>query len=73
MTSAKPPQPIQGVDYYLEGQNLVFTAHYLLKRGYCCNNGCRHCPYREGNAPKVAIAIVGLDAAAPAKRPPTDK
>ncbi|MGW8121082.1 MULTISPECIES: DUF5522 domain-containing protein [Roseivirga] len=24
---------------------MVFTAKYHLKRGYCCKNGCRHCPY----------------------------
>ncbi|WP_345159754.1 DUF5522 domain-containing protein [Pontibacter saemangeumensis] len=36
----------EGEDYYLNGQGLlVFTAKYLLKRGYCCQNGCRHCPY----------------------------
>lgn len=23
----------------------VFTEFYLLERGYCCQNGCRHCPY----------------------------
>jgi iron complex transport system substrate-binding protein len=23
----------------------VFTANYLRDRGYCCGNGCRHCPY----------------------------
>ncbi len=23
----------------------VFTANYLKDRGYCCGNGCRHCPY----------------------------
>ena len=22
-----------------------FTEQYLLKRGYCCESGCRHCPY----------------------------
>jgi hypothetical protein len=32
-------------DYYLEGGLMVFTAHYLMQRGYCCENGCRHCPY----------------------------
>jgi len=32
-------------DYYYEDGKLVFTAHYLKKRGYCCKNGCRHCPY----------------------------
>lgn len=25
----------------------VFTAAYLLDRGYCCGSGCRHCPYDE--------------------------
>ena len=23
----------------------VMTARYLADRGYCCNQGCRHCPY----------------------------
>ena len=36
----------QTEDYYLyENNKLVFTEYYLLKRGYCCQNGCRHCPY----------------------------
>ena len=34
-------------DYYYEGPYLVFTAAYHLKRGTCCNSGCRHCPWRE--------------------------
>ncbi len=24
---------------------LVFTAAYHTRRGYCCENNCRHCPY----------------------------
>lgn len=24
---------------------MVLTARYLLRRGYCCGTGCRHCPY----------------------------
>lgn len=36
---------IEGVDYVVENGLLVFTAAYLLKRGYCCGNGCRNCPY----------------------------
>ncbi|KYG78480.1 hypothetical protein AWW68_06845 [Roseivirga spongicola] len=33
-------------DYYIDDNGLlVFTAHYHKKRGYCCQNGCRHCPY----------------------------
>lgn len=36
----------QTEDYYLDENNrFVFTEYYLLKRGYCCQNGCRHCPY----------------------------
>jgi hypothetical protein len=27
--------------------NFVFTAVELLDRGYCCESGCRHCPYRD--------------------------
>ena len=41
----KPARPVEGEDYYLEGGLLVFTALYHLKRGYCCESGCRHCPY----------------------------
>ena len=36
---------IEGVDYYMENGFMVFTAHYLCNRGYCCESGCRHCPY----------------------------
>jgi hypothetical protein len=25
----------------------VLTAGYLRDRGYCCGNGCRHCPYYQ--------------------------
>ena len=32
-------------DYYIENGAWVFTASYLKRRGYCCGNGCRHCPY----------------------------
>jgi hypothetical protein len=42
------PQPAELTpeDFYMENGLLVFTASYHLKRGYCCNSGCRHCPYR---------------------------
>jgi hypothetical protein len=33
-------------DFYLdENENVVFTAAYHLKRGTCCGNDCRHCPF----------------------------
>ena len=37
---------VEGRDYYLnEAGNWVFTGYYHLKKGYCCQNACRHCPY----------------------------
>jgi hypothetical protein len=41
------PEPIlvQGRDYYMEDGRFVLTAFFLEQRGYCCKNGCRHCPY----------------------------
>ena len=38
---------VDGLDYYLENGLMVFTAHFLRRRGYCCDNGCRHCPYEK--------------------------
>lgn len=38
-------------DFYLSPEGyIVFTEQYHLKRGYCCQSGCRHCPY--GNSPE---------------------
>jgi hypothetical protein len=41
-------------DYYFEGPNIVFTAAYHLKRGYCCESGCRHCPYKSVDSDQSA-------------------
>ena len=41
-----PPPDLLPGDFYLDGPYLVFTAQYHLRRGYCCNSGCRHCPYQ---------------------------
>jgi hypothetical protein len=40
---------LQDGDFYLEGGCMVFTAAYHRRRGYCCGNRCRHCPYQEWN------------------------
>ncbi|WP_157823449.1 MULTISPECIES: DUF5522 domain-containing protein [Olleya] len=38
--------PIEDGDYYLTPEGYrCFTEQYHLKRGYCCESGCRHCPY----------------------------
>ena len=39
------PALIEGVDFYYEGDFMVFTEKFLRERGYCCESGCRHCPY----------------------------
>ncbi len=41
---------IEGIHFYYDENNfLVFTEKYLLQRGNCCGNGCRHCPYNYKN------------------------
>jgi hypothetical protein len=36
-----------GEDGYLDPSTglFVLTADFLTRRGHCCGNGCRHCPY----------------------------
>lgn len=50
---------VEGEDFYWEGAALVFTAHYHLRRGYCCESGCRHCPY--GNANRTDEEQIGAE------------
>ena len=38
------PIPEPG-EFYYEGPYIVFTEAYHLRRGWCCQSGCRHCPY----------------------------
>ena len=42
---AEPPRLVEGEDFYFENGLMVLTARFLARRGYCCGNGCRHCPY----------------------------
>ena len=36
-----------GDDGYLDPSSglFVLTAEFLRRRGFCCERGCRHCPY----------------------------
>lgn len=44
---------IEGVDYYYnEAGYIVLTENYHLKKGYCCGNGCKHCPYNFEAVPE---------------------
>jgi hypothetical protein len=37
----------EGVDYYIDEKSglMVLTSFFLQKRGYCCKNFCKNCPY----------------------------
>lgn len=42
-----------GEDFYFnENGMMVLTAHFLLQRGYCCGNGCLHCPFDYQQVPE---------------------
>jgi hypothetical protein len=32
-------------DFYFEDGKVVMTESYHIKRGSCCGNGCKNCPY----------------------------
>ena len=48
--------PVTAADF---DENGALTREFLLRRGSCCQNGCRNCPYgftspneyRKGDAP----------------------
>jgi hypothetical protein len=46
-------QLVEGEDfYYNEDGFTVFTTSYHLKKGICCGNGCKHCPYEYIKVPE---------------------
>ncbi|HEX8675633.1 MAG TPA: DUF5522 domain-containing protein [Segetibacter sp.] len=41
---------VEGEDFYYTEEGLfVMTRKYHLDRGFCCGNGCKHCPYKYEN------------------------
>ena len=36
---------MQEEDFYMQEERVVFTALFHAKRGSCCGNKCKHCPY----------------------------
>ena len=45
----------ENIDFYINANGLmVFTKQYHLKRGYCCKNLCRHCPWNYGREKQPA-------------------
>jgi hypothetical protein len=44
---------VEGIDFYYNDEGyMVLTASYHQERGYCCGNGCLHCPYDYENVPQ---------------------
>lgn len=44
---------VEGEDYYYNEQGyIVLTENFHLKKGYCCGNGCKHCPYNYEGVPE---------------------
>lgn len=47
-------QWIEGIHYYINEEGLVvMTEKYHQERGYCCGNGCKHCPYQHKNVTEL--------------------
>jgi hypothetical protein len=43
----------EGQDFYYDDNGMmVLTSTYHLKRGKCCANACKHCPYRFEEIPE---------------------
>ncbi len=70
-------QLVEGKDFYLnEDGFVVLTSSYHLGKGFCCGNGCLHCPYdyQEVPEPKKSMLLLkrkeatasGYDGASPA-------
>lgn len=48
-----------GEDYYYSEEGyVVLTEKYHLNKGYCCGNGCRHCPYDYVNTSEAQRKIL---------------
>jgi hypothetical protein len=50
---------IEGEDfYYNESGLIVLTEKYHLEKGFCCGNGCKHCPYDYINVSEAKRTIL---------------
>lgn len=54
-----PSKLLPDVDYTIDGGKIILTESFLLRRGFCCNTRCRHCPYK-GERASAPIVILGL-------------
>ena len=48
-----------GFHYYINEEGyVVLTEKYHLEKGFCCGNGCKHCPYEYENVPEPKKSIL---------------
>ena len=46
-------QMMEGKDFYYNAEGyIVLTKEYHLQKGFCCGNGCTHCPYEYEAVPE---------------------
>jgi hypothetical protein len=38
---------VENIDYVIDKKSglMILTSYFLSKRGYCCGNNCKNCPY----------------------------
>ncbi|HNR15192.1 MAG TPA: DUF5522 domain-containing protein [Chitinophagaceae bacterium] len=50
---------IEGTHYYINEEGfVVLTEQYHLEKGYCCGNGCKHCPFQYENVPEPKRSVL---------------
>jgi hypothetical protein len=54
-----PSKLLPDIDYTIDGGKIILTETFLLRRGFCCNTKCRHCPYK-GERASAPIVILGF-------------
>lgn len=60
--AAGKPREEETTLWYFERGCIVYTAEYHLRRGACCGNGCRHCPF-DGVEGSTEVASDGSQGA----------
>jgi hypothetical protein len=50
---------IEGKDFYYNAEGfMVLTEKYHLEKGFCCGNGCKHCPYNYEAVPEPKRSLL---------------
>jgi hypothetical protein len=47
--------------YYNENGLMVLTEAYHKERGYCCGNGCLHCPFNFEAVPEPRKSFLQIE------------